>query len=132
MPAEWIEQPGRREVTLFTRHFTYASDPNSGFMFDVDDAGSVILTSDAARANYDFALREAATGTMIDHGVQAFTSEHWDPGTIRCICGQPLPLSGGDTTRCACRNEYNSCGQLLRANWREFCRETGELSDQGD
>ncbi|WP_221091570.1 hypothetical protein [Deinococcus aquaedulcis] len=130
MTAEWITKPGPVEIKTPQRHFTYVNDPHSGFMFDVDEmTGNVVFNTDAARDNYARALTEVAAGTMVDHGVEDFTSDHWHLGTIRCSCGTALDLSGGDTTTCQCGNEYNSCAQLLRPNWREFCRETGELDD---
>jgi len=129
MPAEWITKPGHEEINSPQRHFTYVNDPGCGFMFDVNQAGEVMFSTELARENYALALREVQAGTMVDHGTVNFTNDVWNPGTIRCGCGQPLNLSGGDTTTCTCGNEYNSCAQLLRANWREFCRETGELDD---
>lgn len=132
MPAEWITRPSREEITTLQRHFTYVNEPGCGFMFDVDAHGHVVTSNDAARENYARALAATEAGTMNDHGNVEFTSDWWNPGTIRCGCGQPLHLSGTDTTACPCGNEYSSSAQLLRANWREFCRETGELTDDLD
>ncbi len=66
---------------------------------------------------------------MIDHGVQDYGREHWDAGAIRCSCGQALEMTGDwDALRVRQRVQHGR-GQPLRANWRVFCRETGEVID---
>ncbi|RJF74664.1 hypothetical protein D3875_03590 [Deinococcus cavernae] len=68
---------------------------------------------------------------MTDDGVLDFGQAHWDTGAIRCGCGRTVQLvDDWRGTRCACGCEYSSTGQQLRANWREFCRETGEPTDE--
>lgn len=127
---QWIREPARRHVALLYHSFTYLDEPGSGYLFDVDEQGTPKLESEAARENHRKALAAVEAGTMTDDGVIDLGREHFDPGAIRCSCGRTVEL---DTdwrgTRCECGQEYSSTGQLLRANWREVCRETGELSD---
>ena len=129
---EWIRQPSQRHYPNLQQHFTWANDPGSGFMFDVDErTRQVVLSNDHARANYERARAETAAGRMLDQGIQDFGVEEYDPGAIRCGCGRTVELiSDWQGTRCDCGNEYGSQGELFRANWREFCRETGELTDE--
>lgn len=132
MPVQWMRKPARRHVAILQHSYTYTADPDSGLMFDVDEkTGQVILESEAARENHAHALAGVHAGTMTDDGVQDFGSEHWDAGAIRCHCGAVVELDDDwRGTACEkCGTEYNSSGQQLRANWREVCRETGELSD---
>ena len=127
----WIRKPGNVHVTILQRHFSYASDPYSGFAFNVDEkTNTVILKTPQARENFAKCLAGLTAGTMIDHGTRDYGRDHWDAGAIKCHCGRVLELADDwEGTRCECGSEYDSSGQELRANWREFCRETGELTD---
>lgn len=129
----WIREPASRHVAILQHSYAYTREPGSRFMFDVDEkTGHVILTSAAARENHAKALAGVQAGTMTDDGIIDFGRTHWDAGAIRCHCGAVVELSGDwEGTACQqCKTEYNSSGQQLRANWREFCRETGELTDE--
>ena len=54
----------------------------------------------------------------------------YDPGAIKCSCGRTVELTQDwQGTACACGLEYGSEGQLFRANWREICLETGEITE---
>ncbi|AFD27916.1 MULTISPECIES: hypothetical protein [Deinococcus] len=54
----------------------------------------------------------------------------YDPGAIKCSCGRKVELTQNwQGTACSCGNEYGSGGELFRANWREFCLETGEITE---
>lgn len=132
MPAKWIREPGPIHIPLLMRHYSYAADPHSGFAFDVDEKNhAVILDNDDARENYAKAQAGLRDGSVIDHEVQDYGRNHWDAGAIRCGCGRVLEMTGDwEGTRCECGREYNTSGQQLRANWRVFCRETGELNDE--
>lgn len=127
----WIRKPGLHHFPNLQRHFYWRSDPGRGFMFDVDaDTRQVILTTEKQRQNYALAQKAVQAGSMIDDGITDFGTEDFDPGAIRCACERVVELVGDwQGTRCACGREYGSEGQEFRANWREVCRETGELQD---
>lgn len=131
MPAHWIRTPGPVHVPNLQQHYSHVADAFSGFMFDVDEKNhALILDTDAARENYAKAQAGVRAGTMVDHGVQDYGRERWDAGAIRCGCGRVLELTGDwQGTRCECGSEYDTGGQQLRADWRVFRRETGELTD---
>ncbi|MBB5235944.1 hypothetical protein [Deinococcus budaensis] len=101
-------------------------------MFDLDPTTrEPLLSTPEARANYEHAQREVAAGRLVDEGVVEHQTSYWDAGAIRCHCGAVVELTdhweGSACQRCG--TEYGSTGQMFRANWREFCRETGELDD---
>jgi hypothetical protein len=90
---EWIRQPGLRHFPNLQQHFTWANDPTSGFLFDVDaSTGEVVLSNDAARTNFEMAKAATADGRMHDQGVQDFGAQDHDPGAIRCSCGRTVEL----------------------------------------
>lgn len=131
---EWLRQPSQQTLPRFVRHFTSTKTQGCGFMFDVDpDSEEPVFSPDnqQARENYAFALREVEAGRMVDQGVLDCSTTFWDAGAIRCHCGAAVELTDdweGATCQ-GCGTEYGSTGQQFRANWREFCRETGELED---
>lgn len=128
----WIRKPGLRHFPNLQRQFLWKSDPGRGFMFDVDArTHQVILTTEKQRQSYDLATKAVQAGSMLDEGITDFGTEEFDPGAIKCACGRAVELvTDWRGTRCACGREYGSDGQELRANWREVCRETGELTDE--
>lgn len=131
MTTKWIREPGPVHVPILQRHYSYVKDPYGGFMFDVDEkTQAVIVKNDASRESYEKALAGVRAGTMVDHGVMDYGREHWDAGAIECGCGRTVELTRDwRGTRCECGREYGDNGQEFRANWREICRETGELQD---
>lgn len=134
MPT-WIREPGQQENPQFFHHFTFTHDPSSGLMFDLDpETREPIFRDDEDRARYAHAQAEVTAGRMEDQGVMDCSTSFWDAGAIRCHCGSVVDLTD-DWEGAACQKcgtEYGSNGQMFRANWREFCRETGELTDELD
>ncbi|MPY68234.1 hypothetical protein F8S09_16380 [Deinococcus sp. SDU3-2] len=68
---------------------------------------------------------------MVDEGLLDFSVPVRDAGAIRCHCGAVVELTDDwEGAACqGCGTEYGENGQQFRANWRQFCRETGELED---
>lgn len=101
-------------------------------MFDLDPiTREPLLNTPQAHANYEHAQQEAAAGRMVDEGIVEHSTRFWDAGAIRCHCGAVVELTDhweGSTCQ-GCGTEYGSTGQMFRVNWREVCRETGELDD---
>lgn len=128
--TEWIRTAGKAITPNFQMAFTYVGQSGIGYMFDYDPATKQVeCKSDIARENYEKCLAAVEAGTMTAQ-VEDFSAEFWDAGAIRCHCGAKVELSDDwRGTRCKCGSEYSSTGQQLRANWREICRETGELTD---
>ncbi len=101
--------------------------PNgSGFGFDCDAKGRVVLANDAQRASYAQAMRELADGTIADMGVVIHRWTYRQPAEGRCVCGRTVVLDGF-TCPCDCGRDYNASGQMLapREQWGE---ETGETA----
>ena len=101
-------------------------------MFDLDPRTSEpVFSSDEARAHYERVQAEVTAGRMEDRGILDCSTSSWDAGAIRCHCGATVELTDDwEGAACqGCGTEYGSTGQQFRANWREFCRETGELTD---
>lgn len=131
---EWIRQPSTETIPHFVRHFTSTRTPGCEFMFDVDPSSQEPVfgaDDEQARQNYEFALREVEAGRMVDEGVLDFSVPVRDAGAIRCHCGAVVELTDDwEGAACqGCGTEYGENGQQFRANWRQFCRETGELED---
>ena len=98
-------------------------------LLDVDpDTGEVVQEQ---QAQLQQAALDVQAGTLEDLGVLDASTITQDPGAIRCACGRVLELTADWVgTLCVhCGNEYGSGGEVFRANWREVCRETGELED---
>lgn len=100
-------------------------------MFDVNEhTCEIVLLDEMTHTNFEQARAAVAAGLMEDHGIQDFGTEAFDPGAIRCSCGRTVELmTDWQGTRCACGHEYGSDGQQFRATWRDYCRETGEVTD---
>lgn len=129
MPAEWVRRPGPREDPRFFRRFRYMDGSGRFLLFDLDPDTREVTPEQAG--HLADALAAVQAGRLEDLGVQDASTTLHDPGAIRCLCGAVVDLTPHwEGTACGgCGNEYGSGGELFRANWREFCRETGELDD---
>lgn len=129
---DWTRRPAHRHLPNLQQLYTWRSDSSRGFMFDVDaQTRQVVLHTETHRRNYALATKALAAGAMVDGGVIDVGTEVFDSGAIRCTCGRQVELTNDwKGERCECGREYGSDGQEFRANWRHFCRETGEVSDE--
>jgi predicted RNA-binding Zn-ribbon protein involved in translation (DUF1610 family) len=129
MPADWVRRPGPREDRLFLRRFEFTDRSGRFRVLSVDpDTHEVVPEQQPILQS---ALADVRAGRLQDLGVLDTGRTEHDPGAIRCACGEVVDLTTDwEGTACPnCGNEYGSGGELCRANWREVCRETGELED---
>ena len=117
-----IKQRERKTKVRYYLSFEWSDTPGSGFNFDCDEKGNVLLT-DANSGNYQKCI--SGEYDVIAEGLQKREWSYIEHAIGKCICGEEVILDGFTNTCDKCDRDYNSQGDLLapRSQWGE---ETGE------
>lgn len=124
---EIIQKAETVEIITFALVFHYVTDPEAGFTFPCDEAGTVDPTLSAEwKGNLAACLTGQVGGReVVADGVRRTRDVVREPAVGRCDCGQKVWLSGFTNVCDGCGADYNFAGQRLaaRSQWGE---ETGE------
>lgn len=113
MSTPWIRQAGRREWTEYSLHFTDLQHPSSGYTFDCDAQGNLLLDPEYPNRPVNLAWARAQVGkTLSAPQLVVRPRSYYDPGSVRCDCGREHNLARGDSC-CACGQHFNAVGQQL-------------------
>jgi len=117
-----IKQRERKTNVRYYLSFEWSDTPGSGFNFDCDEKGNVLLT-DANKENYQKCIN--GEYDVIAEGIQKDKWSYTEPAIGKCSCGEEVVLSSFTNTCDKCDSDYNMQGDLLdhRSQWGE---ETGE------
>lgn len=109
------------EIKTYYRDFEWRQAAGSGFRFECDERGNLLVPHEGLAAC-------EANPLLRDFGVTTITHRRVEPTVGRCGCGQEVVLDGF-TNACNCGRDYSMSGQLLapREQWGE---ETGESLDE--
>jgi hypothetical protein len=122
---EIIEEAGEQTVVSRRRIFWNLNDTESGFEFDVDEAGKLTGASANPDARKNFAYCVNHPELFGDAGIEVHERVIRHRAIGRCRCGESVEL-GSFTCECPrCGALYNWSGQEL-ADPSQWGEETGE------
>jgi len=112
-----IISPFRRvEVREHEYHFDSIIHPGSGYCFDADAEGNIVIDPhyhECQTASLDNARAQVAAGTMRERGYVTYTRSYNENALLRCDCRATVEL-WTHTNECErCHRLYNLSGQSL-------------------
>lgn len=106
----------RRPEEIIERTIEFTSSEGYGFSFDADTKGNPILTNDAQRANYEYAMANEKEFDVEFNEFVVRRRIYINPAYGTCTCGTKVILENDyeGATRCeGCGKWYNLYGQEL-------------------
>lgn len=107
-----------RNLEIITeRNLEFMYEKNCGLSFPVDENDQPILDNEAARANYEYAIKHPEDYPYMFNKVVEYEREWWEPAHGTCVCGNEVSLVNEYQGACQCSKcgrWYNLFGQMLK------------------
>lgn len=106
----------RVPMEYITYHIEFTDECGSGFCFDADANGNVIIENEAQRENYEYAIAHPELFTVQFNEFVKRVQHYIEPAHGICKCGQDISLQDEYMGACQCEKcgqWYNLFGQEL-------------------